>query len=87
MMSLAKRAGGAYLSFGLLLTGFVYGDEIASPAPLASVGRASPGLSRALTATARAASAFTHRSYGAGGGGAASTAEPQAHATARLGAM
>lgn len=78
MMPLAKRAGGAYLSFGLLVYGFVQGAPLA-PLPPIGGARAEAGPARALGEVARGASTLARRVYGRGGdeaGAGGATARP-----------
>lgn len=93
MMSLAKRAGSSYLSFGLLVYGYgAAGTEGPSAAPTSFEARLVSALGQAAGGVASAAWSFTHEpsmpSGGGGTGGAASVSSSEVHppALASLGA-
>lgn len=70
MMPLAKRAGSAYLSFGLLLCGLA-GDGVSASPRLAALEQWAPtaAAGRALGDVARGAMAPNRRPRGLGSGG------------------
>jgi hypothetical protein len=89
MMPLAKRAGSAYLSFGLLAYGFTYDEAPAPPRPAGTAEASAPsGAGRVLGEVARGAAALTRRPHGwggeAGAGGAAVPRAARAHEATSL---
>lgn len=87
MMPLAKKAGSAYLSFGLLLYGVAHDEPAAPTRAPASEAMAASGPRRVLGEVARRASALARRAPrltggDAGAGGAATLAPAREGSTA-----